>query len=452
MGRSRISELFLAAMEEELVSLLSAFSCCRIRLPRTRVRLHRSRSFVYRRSLPGSWHSDLFRQASALAQDRQTTEPLLLLLLFMIWGAIRTIPFLDTYGVDALRDAVLWGYGLFALIVATRMIAREDYFGLVLHAFYKFSKFYLLACPLIWAYNVYLIQRMPHFFYGKTTRFEEVLVWLGAIAAIMFSRVFNYSPFWIILLCSDTILFFTGNRAGMLAFVCVVILCWLTNPFSRRLWLAAALAGITLLVLALLDVRIDMSHRELSIQQLVTNIESTFSSAQQSNEQGTKEWRLAWWRQIVDYTVFGEFFWGGKGFGVNLSDDDNHKLDYGRGPNQLRSPHSSHLSVLAARGRPGIFTLDHHESDLGSASVLPSHSRQGGRTAAVGRFDFASPQFLAWHFRHHVFWRCFGRSHDGHTVLDRLWHGHRCTLCIQEDAVPAGWDFRAYAGSRARSF
>ena len=35
----------------------------------------------------------------------------------MVLGLFRTVPYLQTYGTDALRDGTLWGYGIFALIV-----------------------------------------------------------------------------------------------------------------------------------------------------------------------------------------------------------------------------------------------------------------------------------------------------------------------------------------------
>ncbi|MEO7295119.1 MAG: O-antigen ligase domain-containing protein, partial [Candidatus Limnocylindria bacterium] len=40
-----------------------------------------------------------------------------LLLGFMLLGLARTVPYLGTYGVDALRDAVLWGYAVFDLMI-----------------------------------------------------------------------------------------------------------------------------------------------------------------------------------------------------------------------------------------------------------------------------------------------------------------------------------------------
>src|SRR5258708_6906368 len=41
-----------------------------------------------------------------------------LLIAFMTLGLIRTIPYFDTDGINALRDGTLWGYGLFALALA----------------------------------------------------------------------------------------------------------------------------------------------------------------------------------------------------------------------------------------------------------------------------------------------------------------------------------------------
>ena len=58
---------------------------------------------------------------------RPTLSPVVWLLLgFMVLGFARTVPYLGVYGADALRDAVLWGYAVFALmiyVVADRAIA-----------------------------------------------------------------------------------------------------------------------------------------------------------------------------------------------------------------------------------------------------------------------------------------------------------------------------------------
>src|SRR3954454_4214804 len=38
-----------------------------------------------------------------------------LLLAFMAWCAFRTVPYLGTYGIDALRDSATWSYAFFAI-------------------------------------------------------------------------------------------------------------------------------------------------------------------------------------------------------------------------------------------------------------------------------------------------------------------------------------------------
>jgi O-antigen ligase len=65
----------------------------------------------------------------------------------------------------------------------------------------------------------------------------------------------------------------------------------------------------------------------------------------------TKRWRLEWWGVIMDYTVFGEHFWMGKGFGINLADDDGFQCNE---DGSVRSPHNAHMTFLARTGVPGL--------------------------------------------------------------------------------------------------
>lgn len=92
-------------------------------------------------------------------------------------------------------------------------------------------------------------------------------------------------------------------------------------------------------------------RRPATIQQMIENILSIFGSSSDSGLEGTKQFRLAWWGKIVDYTVFGDYFWTGKGFGVNLADSDGFQST---ADGSLRAPHNSHLTVLARMGVPGF--------------------------------------------------------------------------------------------------
>jgi hypothetical protein len=49
--------------------------------------------------------------------------------------------------------------------------------------------------------------------------------------------------------------------------------------------------------------------------------------------------------------VHGPLFWTGKGFGVNLADDDGFQVE---SDGSLRSPHSVNMTILARSGVPGL--------------------------------------------------------------------------------------------------
>ncbi len=91
--------------------------------------------------------------------------------------------------------------------------------------------------------------------------------------------------------------------------------------------------------------------RPATVAQLLENIMSLFSDVPDPGLEGTENFRLAWWGTIVNYTVFGDQFWTGKGFGINLADSDGFQST---GDGSLRAPHNSHLTVLARMGVPGF--------------------------------------------------------------------------------------------------
>jgi hypothetical protein len=63
----------------------------------------------------------------------------------------------------------------------------------------------------------------------------------------------------------------------------------------------------------------------------------------------TRDWRLEWWKKIVDYTIRGRYLWTGKGFGVDLARDDGITIN-----KTNRNPHSAHMNFLARSGVPGL--------------------------------------------------------------------------------------------------
>ncbi len=146
------------------------------------------------------------------------------------------------------------------------------------------------------------------------------------------------------------VLFGSQSRGGLLSILitlAVVLILW-----PRGRWGKLAIVGLCGSALFLfLDLELDIGKtRKVSLEQMLVNLTSITGGGDLSYE-GSRQWRLNWWRTILDYTVSGEFFWGGKGFGVNLADDDGFQVV---ADHALRSPHNGHLTVLARAGVPGM--------------------------------------------------------------------------------------------------
>jgi O-antigen ligase len=153
-------------------------------------------------------------------------------------------------------------------------------------------------------------------------------------------------PIWM----ANFLLFGSQNRGGLLSIMIaltVVLLLW-----NRGGWGKLAMVCLCILsVFVFWELEVDVgATRNVSPEQILVNLWSITGDAGPVNE-GTRQWRLSWWRRIRDYTVYGDFFWGGKGFGLNLADDDGFQTD---AAHSLRSPHNGHLTILARAGAPGF--------------------------------------------------------------------------------------------------
>jgi hypothetical protein len=130
-------------------------------------------------------------------------------------------------------------------------------------------------------------------------------------------------------------------------------------PRSRTAWSIIAIFVAAVVALAVTDLRVRFpgNDRELSFQQLTDRVASTTGGNGDQDLENTRMWRLMWWAKIVEYTIGGEYRWGGKGYGVNLATDDGFQ---GTDDDSLRSPHNATMTVLARSGVIGLglwFTL-----------------------------------------------------------------------------------------------
>lgn len=279
-----------------------------------------------------------------------------LLLAFIVLGAVRTAYDVPTWGVDALRDAVIWGYGLFAFAVGAMLLRDPERLRLFFARYRRFIVGFLLVAGLLYLASrgrEAALPRMP----GTDMPIVEakggdMMVHLAGITAFLMVGLGRWRWWLFLALGANLALLAVTNRGGMVAYV---LACGLVLVLrSRRVRIAmAAYAGILIVsAFVLIDPRIPLpSGREVSVEQFTENFRSVAGGSDKSALNNTKKWRLDWWSKIVRYTFAGPYFLAGKGFGVNLADDDGFQVVKG---SALRSPHNGHLTILARMGVPGF--------------------------------------------------------------------------------------------------
>jgi O-antigen ligase len=282
--------------------------------------------------------------------------------LFIVWGVLRTVPYLSDYGVDALRDGVTWLYAAFAVFVSV-LVRREDLVRVV-RAYGWYVPLYIAWVPvsaaLVYANAVPNVPGTEIPLIGFKT--GDMGVQLAGVAAFILAGLFARTPAgqrlptmlvwlgWFIAAAITAAL----NRGAMVAMATTALLALVVRPSAQ--WLKAALLALVLVLAAILiNPSVDVGDRRtLSVSQVIENVTSVFSETGNADLDGSREWRLAWWSTIVDYTFDGPYFWTGKGFGINLADEDGFQVGEVGVETSLRAPHNGHLEILARAGVPGL--------------------------------------------------------------------------------------------------
>jgi O-antigen ligase len=182
----------------------------------------------------------------------------------------------------------------------------------------------------------------------------DYAVQLAGIFAFTFLGLGSSGIWWTLIVIAEAILGM-GSRGGLVAFLGSCSLIVLLRPRASRILTAAAVALALIASMAALDVRFTPpgTTREVSLDVLTSSLLSVVSDSERTDLENTKGWRLNWWARIWDYTFDGPYFWTGKGYGLNLADSDGFQV--GTRDEPLRSPHNSHLTLLARSGVPGFF-------------------------------------------------------------------------------------------------
>lgn len=287
----------------------------------------------------------------------------LMLLLFLGWQALIMVFYSTGSWVNALRDSVTWSYAAFALLVAG-LLLRARALTDTLNWYSRWMPWFVfLSAPLFIIadrFNDYL----PSFpgtdvtlLNIKAGDFGVHLAGAAAFFTLGLYREFSPSKStWFGLkdvvfasfMMMGVVAIGSRTRGGLLSVVLAVVVCFLFRPNNRlgRLLLPAA---IVLFILSAFDITIPTGYREISVNQILSNVESVVFDSEKRQLNETANWRLEWWKAILDDILNGDIFWTGVGFGDSLASIYHFADDTGN-----RSPHNAHLTILARTGVPGF--------------------------------------------------------------------------------------------------
>ena len=287
------------------------------------------------------------------------------LLVYMAWGAVLLALALPTYGVDAIRDAALWYYGVIAVFMIVLALLQPARINRWLLLYGRAIPFFLLWFPVAIVAIPVLGEGAPRIPDSAVpiTSHRVGNMAVAATAALGFlwmvdsdSKLYSERQrVWLTSLATVVIIVAgMKNRGGFLASAAALVLAMVLMR-RRRTELSMVMVGAVVLLLAvglLGDVRIGLyeDDREVSVEQMMLNISSIIDQDSGGSRQtGTIAWRLEIWKQVVD-DVTTELPLTGFGPGPDLGE----RYDISSDPDHpLRNPHNSHVGVLARSGMVG---------------------------------------------------------------------------------------------------
>jgi O-antigen ligase len=173
--------------------------------------------------------------------------------------------------------------------------------------------------------------------YARTAfrRAAEPLIWVGWFASFVIVAALN--------------------RGGMLAMALSFPIVPLLARSLSRFGVGAVAALVLFAFIAVAGVQLGTGSRSISLDQISENVgsivvEPDTAGATAEGLKGTRKWREQWWQLIIDNTVFGPYFWEGRGFGADIAAEDG----FSSAGTDTRSPHNAHITILARSGVPGL--------------------------------------------------------------------------------------------------
>jgi hypothetical protein len=290
---------------------------------------------------------------------------------FMFWGLCRSVPELKHYGIDTVRDSALWYYGLFAVLVVAAVMVRPELPGRLVRQFSRF-----IPLLLIWLPFALVIPRVKDI--PVNVPFSQVTVLnhkpgnvaVAASIALVFlwlvpnaRRSVRSRNILSVLALATIALDGTQNRGGFGAAGVGILIALVFIPIRWRLVgriLLVAVVGLTVGLLAAFQVQTGGAGklgqgRAISASQLISNVASVGGVQTGGNLQATVAFRDRLWTQVYAKEIRSGKLPYGFGFGPNLAVLAGLPEVAANNPVlELRSPHNSHLDVLARMGVIGL--------------------------------------------------------------------------------------------------
>ena len=269
-------------------------------------------------------------------------------------------PYVGTYHLDAIRDAALWYYAVFAFVVAGLVVAMPH-----LPKLWAGSYCRLLPWLLLWSIPAIQLDARPG---GPYVPDSPVISWFSHKSGnVAVHAAIALAFLWLVpiegmrrrtrmlLTASVSVLVAvsgTQSRSGMIAAGVAITVAWLMS-WNRRQMIAAMVAPVVL-VLALawaINLQVPAQPRPISVPQLAKNVAS-LTGGGSSELSDTAQWRDELWTSLLKETRQSNKLVTGWGFGPNLAAQMGFQGQQPESP--LRSPHNTHLDVLARMGVIGL--------------------------------------------------------------------------------------------------
>lgn len=288
------------------------------------------------------------------------------LLAYMAWGAFLLVRAFGQYGQDAIRDSALWYYGSVAVLLLALVVSRPERISRWLRLFGKSIPYFLIWFPFATIADALFSEQAPLIPDSEIPLTSHRTGNMAVMAAAGLGFVWlvdrkgelytERQRVGLTALATIVILFAAmKNRGGFVA-AAVALAVAMVFMRKKRTEISLIMVGVVVLLLAIgllgnVNVKL-FDGRNVSVEQLMQNLSSVVNQDTGGARQtSTTKWRLAIWGKVL-HDVSTEFPLTGFGPGPDLGKRYNIA---GEGDVPLRSPHNSHVGVLARSGFVGVF-------------------------------------------------------------------------------------------------